>query len=156
MYDLHRHGEPGTQRQTQKTRSLPRSTGAVALAEKAVGRYRDQVPDLASAIIGGQSYGGRVATLLAAVPSGSYLVLSHIAADLTDVAMATVSSRLDEKMRTTYPPAVRTLEEVAGFFATLELVEPGVVPAEDWHPECGESAEPDRSTPLYAAVGRKP
>lgn len=38
----------------------------VSLAEKAVGRYRDQVPDLARAIIGGQSYGGRVATLLAA------------------------------------------------------------------------------------------
>jgi pimeloyl-ACP methyl ester carboxylesterase len=38
----------------------------VGLAEKAVPRYRDQVPDLASAVIGGQSYGGRVATLLAA------------------------------------------------------------------------------------------
>jgi predicted alpha/beta-hydrolase family hydrolase len=38
----------------------------VSLAEKAVPRYREQVPDLARAIIGGQSYGGRVATLLAA------------------------------------------------------------------------------------------
>jgi predicted alpha/beta-hydrolase family hydrolase len=47
----------------------------VGLAEKAVGRYRDQVPDLASAIIGGQSYGGRVATLLAAEEPPRGLVL---------------------------------------------------------------------------------
>ena len=48
----------------------------VGLAEKAVARYRDQVPDLAHAIIGGQSYGGRVATLLAAedLPRGLVLL----------------------------------------------------------------------------------
>lgn len=47
----------------------------VGLAEKAVGRYREQVPDLAQAIIGGQSYGGRVASLLAAQESPRGLVL---------------------------------------------------------------------------------
>jgi predicted alpha/beta-hydrolase family hydrolase len=47
----------------------------VSLAEKAVPRYREQVPDLAKAIIGGQSYGGRVATLLAADESPRGIVL---------------------------------------------------------------------------------
>jgi predicted alpha/beta-hydrolase family hydrolase len=47
----------------------------VGLAEKAVGRYREQVPDLAHAIIGGQSYGGRVATLLASDEAPLALVL---------------------------------------------------------------------------------
>jgi predicted alpha/beta-hydrolase family hydrolase len=47
----------------------------VGLAEKAVGRYRDQVPDLAGAVIGGQSYGGRVASLLAADETPRGLVL---------------------------------------------------------------------------------
>jgi predicted alpha/beta-hydrolase family hydrolase len=47
----------------------------VSLAEKAVPRYREQVPDLAQAIIGGQSYGGRVATLLAADESPRGIVL---------------------------------------------------------------------------------
>ena len=47
----------------------------VGLAEKAVGRYREQVPDLATAIIGGQSYGGRVATLLAAEEAPRGIVL---------------------------------------------------------------------------------
>jgi predicted alpha/beta-hydrolase family hydrolase len=47
----------------------------VGLAEKAVPRYRNQVPDLASAVIGGQSYGGRVATLVAADEPPRGLVL---------------------------------------------------------------------------------
>jgi predicted alpha/beta-hydrolase family hydrolase len=47
----------------------------VGLAERAVGRYREQVPDLPSSVIGGQSYGGRVASLLAAGQSPRGLVL---------------------------------------------------------------------------------
>jgi pimeloyl-ACP methyl ester carboxylesterase len=47
----------------------------VGLAEKAVSRYRQQVPDLAQAVIGGQSYGGRVASLLAADEAPRGLVL---------------------------------------------------------------------------------
>lgn len=47
----------------------------VSLAEKAVPRYRDRVPDLLSAVIGGQSYGGRVASLLAAEDAPRGLVL---------------------------------------------------------------------------------
>jgi predicted alpha/beta-hydrolase family hydrolase len=47
----------------------------VGLAEKAVGRYRDQVADLPGSIIGGQSYGGRVASLLAADETPRGLVL---------------------------------------------------------------------------------
>jgi pimeloyl-ACP methyl ester carboxylesterase len=47
----------------------------VGLAEKAVPRYREQVPDLANSIIGGQSYGGRVSTLLAAEEAPRGIVL---------------------------------------------------------------------------------
>jgi predicted alpha/beta-hydrolase family hydrolase len=47
----------------------------IVLAEKAVDRYRAQVPDLANAVIGGQSYGGRVATLLAAEAQPRGIVL---------------------------------------------------------------------------------
>jgi hypothetical protein len=97
-----------------------------------------------------------VAALMAAVPPGSYLVLSHIAAELRDSAMATVSSRLDEMMRTTNPPAFRTLAEVARFFGGLDVVEPGIVPAELWRPQCARTPPDPRETPLYAGVGRKP
>ncbi|MEP7360405.1 MAG: alpha/beta family hydrolase [Chloroflexota bacterium] len=47
----------------------------VGLAEKAVERYRAQVPDLSEAVIGGQSYGGRVASLLAADDAPRAIVL---------------------------------------------------------------------------------
>lgn len=47
----------------------------VGLAEKAVGAYRGQVEDLAAAVIGGQSYGGRVASLLAVEEPPRGLVL---------------------------------------------------------------------------------
>lgn len=47
----------------------------VGRADKAVGVYRAQVDDLATAVIGGQSYGGRVASLLAADQRPRGLVL---------------------------------------------------------------------------------
>lgn len=47
----------------------------VGLAEKAVARYRNQVADLHGSVIGGQSYGGRVASLLAADEAPRGLVL---------------------------------------------------------------------------------
>ncbi len=48
----------------------------VGKAEKAVDVYRGQVPELPEAVIGGQSYGGRVASLLAvdARPRGLVLL----------------------------------------------------------------------------------
>lgn len=47
----------------------------VGRAEKAVDAYRGQVEDIARAVIGGQSYGGRVASLLAAEERPLGLVL---------------------------------------------------------------------------------
>lgn len=47
----------------------------IRLAETAVQPYLEQVEDLAGAIIGGQSYGGRVASLLAAEQQPRGLVL---------------------------------------------------------------------------------
>jgi hypothetical protein len=44
-------------------------------ADKAVGAYRDQVDDIAGAVIGGHSFGGRVASLLAAEATPIGLVL---------------------------------------------------------------------------------
>lgn len=44
-------------------------------AEEATGAYRQQVADYAEAVIGGQSYGGRVASLLAAEEAPRALVL---------------------------------------------------------------------------------
>jgi hypothetical protein len=54
--------------------------------------------------------------------------------------------------------AGRTREEVARFFAGLDLVPPGIVPTPQWRPAALQSgAVGDQGDdPAYAAVGRKP
>jgi hypothetical protein len=48
---------------------------------------------------------------------------------------------------------LRSRGQVARFFAGTDLVEPGVVPAEEWRPEPGAGGE-GKST-VWCAVGRK-
>jgi hypothetical protein len=50
--------------------------------------------------------------------------------------------------------AYRSRDEVARFFAGLDLMEPGIVPLQDWRPEPG-AANPGASA-MWCAVGRKP
>jgi predicted alpha/beta-hydrolase family hydrolase len=50
----------------------------IGKAERAIERYRDQIADLKTAVIGGHSYGGRVASLLAAeTPPAGLVLLSY-------------------------------------------------------------------------------
>jgi S-adenosyl methyltransferase len=76
--------------------------------------------------------GGIVTSLLAACPPGSFLALSHPARDQVAVAIRAETS-LTKSMgqKVTF----RTREQVAGFASGLELVEPGVVPVQDWRPD---------------------
>jgi hypothetical protein len=96
----------------------------------------------------------RVAALLDAVPAGSYLALSHMTSDGTDADSTPVWSQLDEHMRTTNRPAVRTVAEVARFFDGLELVEPGLVTTTAWRP-AESTGGATRSIPVYGGVARK-
>lgn len=78
--------------------------------------------------------GAVVARMLDAVPSGSYLVLSHIVSDDQQAA-----AHFTEFMTSsTAWGRVRSPEEVAGFFTGLELVEPGLVDVVDWRPDPGD------------------
>ncbi|HEY7024907.1 MAG TPA: alpha/beta family hydrolase [Candidatus Limnocylindrales bacterium] len=60
-----------------KARKLPAQAVGLPVrkAEEVVGNYRRQVADYPNAVIGGHSYGGRVASLLAAQESPKGLVL---------------------------------------------------------------------------------
>lgn len=94
---------------------------------------------------------GIVARLLAAVPPGSYLVLSHPARDIQAAAMAQIADRMNELVaeKVTF----RTQAEVQRFFDGLDLVEPGVVPAPRWRP--ASDLEAVSPTVMWAGVGRK-
>jgi len=93
-----------------------------------------------------------VSTLMAAVPAGSYLVISHPAKDIHAAEMAAMAAQLNKMMaeKVTF----RAEAEVAPFFAGLELVEPGMTNVPDWRPETEEEAASPAA--LWAGVARKP
>ena len=95
---------------------------------------------------------GIVATLMDAVPAGSYLTLTHLASDLlgqdTQDGIDDINSQT-MRMRFTS----RNREQVARFFEGTELVEPGLVRVEEWRPDPAASGA-GRSS-LWCAVGRK-
>jgi len=95
---------------------------------------------------------GVVASLVAAVPAGSYLALSHPARDIHAAEMAEMAKRLNQTMaeKVTF----RGQSEVARFFAGLELVEPGLTNVPDWRPESEDEARSPAA--LWSGVARKP
>ena len=90
--------------------------------------------------------------LLAALPSGSYLAVTHTTADLDPLAMDGYARAATEAGMTFTP---RSKPAVERFFADLHLVDPGVVPVLAWHPDAIASQNPD-SVYIYAGVGQKP
>jgi hypothetical protein len=93
---------------------------------------------------------GLVAKLVDAVPSGSYLAISHLASDIMADEMEALYNRISERTKETF--VLRSRDEVARFFDGLDLIEPGVTFVSDWHTE--RSGQVD--LPVYAAVGIKP
>jgi SAM-dependent methyltransferase len=92
-----------------------------------------------------------VATLVEALAPGSYLVISHPASDINAAAMAKMAASLNQTMaeKVTF----RSRDEVARFFAGLDLVEPGLVQASKWRSVTREDA--DRPAALWAGVAAK-
>jgi hypothetical protein len=95
---------------------------------------------------------GNVRDLMNAVPSGSYLVISHATADFAPDAVSAEVRSIYESA--TAPIVPRTHPEVADFFkaAGLELIEPGVVGIGDWHREWGSRLG---RTIVYGGAARK-
>jgi S-adenosyl methyltransferase len=92
-----------------------------------------------------------VGTLMRAVPAGSYLVISHPASDVEAPSAAQAASRYNELVAS--PMRRRSEDEVARFFAGLDLVEPGLVQLHQWRPAEGDPVAPSSG---YGAVARKP
>jgi hypothetical protein len=92
-----------------------------------------------------------VRTLLAALPPGSYLTITHPAGDIDPRSLkaAAVLDGLSAEKRT-----LRTRDQVATFFHGLDMVPPGLVQVSKWRPESGVQAAAPASR--WAGVGRKP
>jgi O-methyltransferase involved in polyketide biosynthesis len=92
--------------------------------------------------------------VMEAVPSGSYLVVSHATTELGGEANAEAMRFWNEHAKP--PITARTGAEIARFFEGLELVEPGLVPGTQWRPDQVGRGQAAPIVPLYAGVGRKP
>ncbi len=92
-----------------------------------------------------------VATLMAAMPPGSYLALSHPAKDIEARSMAKMAARLNRILAESI--TLRTRAEVTVFFDGLDLVAPGIVQASKWRPQ--NETEADAPATLWAGVARK-
>ncbi|WP_327356906.1 SAM-dependent methyltransferase [Streptomyces sp. NBC_01304] len=95
-----------------------------------------------------------VRRLMAGLPSGSYLMLSHGTGEFTPETAKTATEMYRARGMTL---ALRDRVEVARFFEGLELVDPGVAVVTDWQPEPDVVVdESEGPTPGFVGVGRKP
>lgn len=98
---------------------------------------------------------GIVARFVDAVAPGSYLALAHSSPDVGSERMREAAEKFARLLGDPY--VVRTRDQIARFFAGLDMVDPGLVPIEQWRPAPGEELDPTRRpVPLYGALARKP
>jgi len=93
-----------------------------------------------------------VATVMDALPPGSYLALSHLGSDIFDEeaqqGFQNIVGRMSQQQYTG-----RSREQMLRFFKGMDLIEPGLVRIEEWRPDPG-SVNDYKST-AWGAVGRK-
>lgn len=96
---------------------------------------------------------GIVATLRDAVPSGSYLFLTHFRAEEGREAR-----QIEEKLQSAFGRGRwRDQAEIESYFDGFELVDPGIVPLVQWHPDEPLDREPTVWERLIVGgIGRKP
>jgi hypothetical protein len=95
-----------------------------------------------------------VREIMDAMPSGSYLAHSDTALDVSaDANVVAAADRLNERMPTNQH--LRTTQQLATYYAGLELVEPGIVQLPKWRP-ADDDPDPDLVLSAYCGVARKP
>lgn len=92
--------------------------------------------------------------MIDAMPSGSFVVVSHLVSDsaelrtqMTDFMLAATGGNWGR---------VRTVEEVTPWFDGLELLEPGLTEASAWRPDPGDESQPTMEWIEFVGVARKP
>jgi hypothetical protein len=92
------------------------------------------------------------ASLVAAVPAGSYVALHHQASDMDPAAWLPIRrwNAISDRQMT-----LRSRGELAGLLAGLDLVPPGLVPITEWRPEAADPVF-EQTVPVYGAIARKP
>ncbi|MFC8125587.1 SAM-dependent methyltransferase [Streptomyces sp. NPDC057302] len=93
-----------------------------------------------------------VRRIMAAVPSGSYLALTHPTTDSDLGGEGNVEAMKFWNENATPPITARSRAEVSSFFDGLDLVTPGLVPCAQWRAESNSGPV----LPQFGAVASKP
>lgn len=93
---------------------------------------------------------GIVAGYRDAIVPGSYLAISHAAANEDDVATSGADEATAEYSRTVAEATLRSRAQVAALFAGFDLLDPGVVYVDRWRPDHAE-----QHLPQLVGVGRR-
>jgi hypothetical protein len=101
--------------------------------------------------------GGIARTLRDALPSGSYIAISHfcdVGEDYPDEAERTAATEkiFNETLGT---GRWRKRAEILGYLGDFELIEPGLVPIQDWRPDLTDPGEPLDHHWFAGGVARK-
>ncbi|WBB80724.1 SAM-dependent methyltransferase [Micromonospora sp. WMMD882] len=94
---------------------------------------------------------GRVRALTDALPSGSYLAITHPTPDFNPEAVAAAVAAATANGVTL---VARTRAEVERFFDGWELVDPGIVPVPAWRPDGAPPVDPE-AVYYWSGVARK-
>jgi hypothetical protein len=97
-----------------------------------------------------------VGKLVAAMPPGSYLIISHAASDLVSDVEREALEKLTGPDGGNGPFKLRAGTEIAAFTEGMTLVEPGLVPIQIWQPEPDSPFGPDEQIGMYGVVAQKP
>ncbi len=96
---------------------------------------------------------GIVQRLLEALPSGSYLAVTHLTGDFDPGAWAGVAAVYQ---RSGVTMQVRSRPDIERFFTGLDLVEPGLQVLPHWRPDPGDGPFPtDVQVSVYGGLARK-
>jgi hypothetical protein len=94
-----------------------------------------------------------VQTLTDALPSGSFMAITHATWDLYNAENLAKVRALTEAGRADAWP--RTREQIHQLLRGYDIVEPGIVPATQWRPDADTEQYDLQNTPGWAVVGRR-
>jgi hypothetical protein len=98
---------------------------------------------------------GIIARVSDPLVSGSYLALSHVTPDPSPQRQQAQETARKLYERTPTPVHLRTREQIQQLLTGLDIAEPGLVAATDWHPDPEETDFPPQPL-ILVGVARKP
>jgi hypothetical protein len=94
-----------------------------------------------------------VRQLLAPLPAGSFLALSHVGINLLSPDLAARFAEINRNAGIDMPQ--RNLDQITPFFDGLQIIEPGIVPIQRWPFDPGAAVSADTDIGVYGALARK-